>query len=305
MVRDAIAEQLGCAPVHLGTAIGLVLAAASTTLTNVAYSAEHDAAAALPVLCMRRPLHSLQLLITNRDWLTGFAMESTGFACYAAALAFASLALVQSIGAGGIGVLAFVTARVSGRRLDGRRLAGVSLSVLGLLALAVSLIKSAGGGGPGSIPAILTWIVGTIALALLVLWVGRRRKMLAVAQGIAGGLFFSVGDLSTKLATEGGVRFAFVVTLIVGYTLGTSLLQLGYQRGSALTVAGLATMLTNALPIAAGTVLLHEPVPSGVLGGVRVLAYVAVVLGAVLLATPERARDPAARTPGAPASAPA
>jgi hypothetical protein len=35
------------------------------------------------------------------------------------------------------------------------------------------------------------------------------------------------------------------VTLIIGYTLGTSLLQLGYQRGAALTVAGLATLCTG------------------------------------------------------------
>jgi hypothetical protein len=42
--------------------------------------------------------------------MLGFAMESDGFASYAAALAFAPLAVVQSIGAGGIGVLAYVTA---------------------------------------------------------------------------------------------------------------------------------------------------------------------------------------------------
>lgn len=285
---------------HIGTTIGLILAATATTLTNLAYSREHDAAAALPVLCLRRPLHSLKLLLGNRDWLTGFAMESAGFACYAAALAFASLALVQSIGAGGIGLLAFVSARMSGRRLDGRRLAGVSLSMIGLLALAVSLLKNAGGGRPGSLTDILAWIGGTIVVALLVLWLGRYRELGAVAQGVAGGLFFSVGDLSTKLATQGGVRLAFVVTVVIGYTLGTSLLQLGYQRGSALTVAGLATMITNALPIAAGTVILHESVPSGVIGAARVLAYVAVVAGAVLLAAPERA---AGGRPGAPASA--
>ncbi len=286
---------------HIGTVIGLVLAAASTTLTNIAYSREHEAAAALPVLCMRRPLHSVHLLLSNRDWLIGFAMESTGFACYAAALAFASLALVQSIGAGGIGVLAFVSARMSGRRLERRRLIGVALSGLGLLALAVSLIKSTAGGRAGSIAGASAWIGVTIVVALLVLWLGRRHGAGAVAEGVAGGLFFSAGDLSTKLATQGGVRLAFVVTLILGYTLGTSLLQLGYQHGSALTVAGLATMLTNALPIAAGTVVLKEPVPAGGLGAARVLAYVAVVAGAFLLATPDRAAQPSAR--GAPASA--
>jgi hypothetical protein len=65
------------------------------------------------------------------------------------------------------------------------------------------------------------------------------------------------------------------------------LLQLGYQAGGALTVAGVATLLTNALPIAAGTVVLDEPVPSGVFGGLRILAFAAVTAGGVLLATPQ------------------
>jgi hypothetical protein len=274
--------------VRLQTAIALVLAVLSTTLTNVAYSREHDADAALPQLSFRHPIRSVHLLLTDRSWLLAFALESTGFLCYAAAVALASLALVQSIGAGGIGVLAYVTERVARRRLTRRQLAGVGFSVLGLAALGVSLIKSSGEGRPGSIPAILAWVLAALAAALIALWVGRRRNIPAVADGVAGGLFFSVGDFSTKLATQGGVRSAFVVTLIVGYTMGTSLLQIGYQQGTALTVAGLATLLTNALPILAGTIVLREPVPTGGFGAARVLAFVAVTAGAVLLARPER-----------------
>jgi hypothetical protein len=286
--------------VSLRTAIALALAAISTTLTNLAYLREHDAAASLPCLSMRRPLHSLRLLLTSRGWLIGFGMETSGFLLYAAALALASLALVQSIGAGGIGVLAFVSARMSGRRLGGRRLTGVGLSFLGLLALAISLAKSSGEGGPGSTVDVLLWLGGTAAAALLVLMVGRRGSNRAVAEGIAGGLFFSIGDISTKLATQGGARTAFVITLIIGYTLGTSLLQLGYQRGGALTVAGVATLLTNAVPIAAGTVVLNEPIPSGVLGALRILAFAAVTAGAILLATPDaKATSQSGREPAA------
>src|SRR5438067_1754269 len=156
------------------TAIGLGLAAASTTLTNLAYQREHDAAASLPVLSMRRPLHSLHLLLTSRGWLLGFAMETAGFLLYAAALALASLALVQSIGAGGIGVLAFVGRRVSGRRLGARRRTGVALSVVGLAALAITLSKAAGQGSEGSLVDILLWLGGTAGLALVVLAIGRR-----------------------------------------------------------------------------------------------------------------------------------
>ncbi len=272
---------------HARTVIAIVLAAVSTTLTNIAYLREHDAAAALPCLSIRRPLQSLGLLLTDHSWLTGFAMESGGFASYAAALALAPLALVQSVGAGGIGVLAYVSSRLGGRQLTRRELSGVALSVLGLALLAVSLAKNSGGGGRGSTAEILTWLGGTAAVAVLVLLIGRKRGAVAVAEGIAGGLLFSIGDFSTKLMTQGGTRFAFVVTLIIGYTLGTSLLQLGYQRGAALTVAGLATLCTNALPIAAGTIVLDEPVPSGALGVGRVLAYVAVTAGAILLAAPD------------------
>ena len=288
------------------TAIAIALAIASTTLTNVAYLREHDAAARLPCLSMRRPLHSLRLLLTNHSWLLGFAMETGGFVLYAAALALASLALVQSIAAGGIGVLAYASARISGHRLGTRQLSGVSLSIVGLLALSVSLVKSSGEGGNGATAAILLWLGATAALALIALWIGRARGGVAVAEGIAGGLFFSIGDISTKLATQGGTRVAFVVTLVIGYTLGTSLLQLGYQRGGALTVAGLATLLTNALPIAAGTIVLNEPVPSGVLGGLRLLAYAAVTAGAILLAAPDQKspeRTPGSVVAGSPAQA--
>src|SRR5436305_2614208 len=280
---------------NVGIAIGLGLAAASTTLTNLAYSREHDAAAALPTLSMRRPLHSLHLLLSDRSWMVGFGMESGGFALYAAALALAPLAVVQSIGAGGIGVLAYVSARVSGRRLDARGVTGVSLSILGLLALAASLGKGNGVGGTGTTAGILAWIGGTALVAVVVLVIGYRTGIIAAAMGIAGGLMFSIGDFSTKLATQGGTRFAFVVTLVIGYSLGTSLLQLGYQQGAALTVAGIATLLTNALPILAGTIVLDEPVPSGAFGALRVLAFVAVSAGAVLLASPEH-RVPAPAT---------
>jgi hypothetical protein len=274
----------------LRTVIALVLALASTTLTNIAYLREHDAAAALPALSMRHPLQSVRLLINNRSWMLGFAMESSGFLLYAAALALASLALVQTIGAGGIGVLAFLSARLSGRQLGGRELSGVVLSVVGLIALAVSLAGGSAKGGNGSTATILLWMGASATAAVLILLLARMRLGFAVAAGVAGGIFFAIGDISTKVATQGGIRVLFVLALIVGYTAGTLLLQFGYQTGSALTVAGLATLLTNALPIAAGTVVLNEAVPPGAYGAVRILAFAAVTAGAFLLARPDARR---------------
>jgi hypothetical protein len=269
-------------------AIALLLALAATTLTNLAYLREHDAAAALPALSLRRPLHSAGALLNDHSWLAGFALESGGFALYVVALALAPLTLVQSVSAGGIGILAFVSARMRRRRLDRHEFAGVIVSMLGLLALALSLAGGSGEGNGGSTSGIVLWLAATAAAAVVALALGRRFGALAVAEGMAGGLFFSIGDISVKVATQGGARAAFAIGVIAGYALGTGFLQLGYQKGGALTVAGLATLLTNALPIAAGTVVLGEPVPSGVYGGVRIVAFAAVTLGAILLARPDR-----------------
>ena len=271
----------------VGTAVALVLALVSTTLINLAYLQEHDAAAELPVLSMRRPLHSAGLLLRERSWLIGFAMESVGFCFYAAALALAELALVQSIAAGGIGVLAFASARLARRRLAGGATA-VVIPICGLVARGISIAGGSRRGGPGSTASILLWLGVTAGVAMVVIWPGRKLVGVAVAYGIAGGLLFSIGDISTKLATEGGVRLGFVIPLILGYTGGTALLQIGYQAGGALTVAGIATLLTNALPIAAGTTVLDEAVPSGALGGLRVIAFLAVITGSVLLARPDK-----------------
>jgi hypothetical protein len=268
------------------TGIALVLAFVSTTLTNLAYLREHDAAAALPALSLRRPLHAAAVLLSDRTWLMGFALETLGFALYVVALALAPLTLVQSVAAGGIGILAFFSARFGKRSLARHELAGVLLSMVGLIALAVSLARASGEGTGGSTVAILLWLGATAGAAVLVLAISQRIGGLAVAAGIAGGLFFAIGDISVKVATQGGIRTLFGVGVVVGYSAGTALLQFGYQRGGALTVAGLATLFTNALPIAAGTVVLGEPLPSGVLGGLRIAAFAAVTIGAILLARP-------------------
>jgi hypothetical protein len=283
------------------TIVALLLALASTVLVNIAYSLEHDAAAKLPALTLRDPIGSLLLLLRDRAWITGFALEGGGFALYAAALALGSLALVQSVTAGGIGVLAWVSARAAGRRLAGREAAGVTISFLGLLLLGLSLARASGDGKGGQVPAIALWLGVTAAVAVVLLMVAPRLGLApAAARGLAGGLMFSIGDISTKVATGGGLRLGFLVTVIAGYLAGTALLQSGYQApgGGTIRVAGLATLVTNALPIAAGALLLEEPFPDGLLGAARAAAFAAVVLGAFLLAREDRAPRAAASDGG-------
>jgi hypothetical protein len=89
--------------------------------------------------------------------------------------------------------------------------------------------------------------------------------------------------MSAKLVGYGGTWLLAALPLVAGYALGTSFLQGGYQRGGALTTAGIATLTTNAVPIVAGFVLFDERLPHGAAGGFQLAAFCSLVVSATML----------------------
>jgi hypothetical protein len=271
-------------------ASGLVLALASAAALSGGFFVQHQAASGLPPLTLRRPLHSLASLFRHPRWVTGFVLGLGGWALYVGALALAPLSLVQACSAGGIGVLALLA------RTDGpRERIGVALSIVGLVLLGVSLAGGAAAGTAGSIPATSAWIaISAIVAGILALPVARSLAP-GAGLGAAAGILYAAGDVGTKAAVHGGGRLGFVPAILVAHGLAFVSLQLGFQRGGALATAGVATLLTNSLPIAAGLVVFREALPEGALGVIRLAAFAFVVSGAAALGTratpaPEPAR---------------
>lgn len=266
-------------------ALALIITLISACALNAGYLIEHSVASQLPALTIKRPIHSVKLLLGQRRWLLGFGIEAIGWGLYVVALAMAPLSIVQATAAGGIALLAVMAARFTGVALTRLERFGVIISVSGLALLGGSLW---GGHAEGNYPgylAVLLWLGASALGALLVV-----KGLIGLigggpAYGIATGLLFAAGDVSTKMAVSGGSgSLAFFATLIACYALGTVVLQAGFQRGAALTTAGIATLFTNALPIIAGMTIFGEPLPGGWLGAIRVIAFVAVIVGAVMLA---------------------
>ena len=288
--------------------IGLTLAFASALVTNTAYSLEHDAAARLPPLSPRRPFRSVQVLLRDRRWLLAFGAESAGWLMYVAALRLAPLSLVQAVVASGVAVLAFATARGHPSRLARREQLAVVLAITGLVLLALSLIDTSESDQHPPVIGIVIWLAACGGGAVLLIAIPTRFGR-AASLGLAAGLLFADGDISAKLVGYGGWWLLALVTLIVAYAVGTSVLQWAYQQGDALTAAGTATMVTNAIPIAAGFVLFGETLPHGGRAVLQIAAFACLVVGAVALGhqQPSQADRPAppAATPLHPTAAPA
>jgi drug/metabolite transporter (DMT)-like permease len=283
--------------------IGLVLAFASALVTNTAYSFEHDAAAALPPLSPRRPFRTVQSLLEDRRWLKAFGTETAGWLMYVAALRLAPLALVQSVTASGVAVLAFATARGHPSRLARREQAAVVLALVGLALLGLSITGAEDTQRHPPVLGLIIWLAACGAGAALLIVVHTRIAR-AASLGLATGLLFSIGDISAKLIGYGGIWLVALVSLIIGYGIGTSVLQTAYQKGDALTAAGTATMVTNAVPIAAGFVLFGEILPHGIRAVAQVMAFACLILSAVALGRPDSPDAAPAPAPSAePASA--
>jgi len=267
-------------------ALALVLTIVSTCALNLGYLFQHEVASRLPAFSLRRPIASVRSVLVERRWLLGVGVQSAGFALYVVALALAPLSLVQATAAGGIGILAIMVSRITHVPLTGLEQVGAGVSVIGLALLGISLFAShgEGSGAKATYASVGIWLAASAAAAAACVMLLARTIGRGPAWGIAAGILFAAGDVATKMAVSGGVRnVAFLVCLIVFYGAGTAVLQAAFQRGGALATAGLSTLLTNALPIAAGMVLFHEPLPAGWIGAVRVAAFAAVIAGAVLL----------------------
>lgn len=273
-------------------ALALVITLVSASLLNVGYLLEHSVASKAPPLSLRHPVASVRSLLGNRRWLLGFGSEGAGWLLYVAALALAPLSLVQATAAGGIGILAVMVSRLTHVPLTGRERIGALLSVVGLALLGVSLFGSHGEGLVSGYVWISVWLVASAGAAGILIQLSGVIGG-GPAWGLAAGILFAAGDVSTKMAVSGGAAdVAFLACLIIFYAAGTGVLQAGFQRGGALATAGLATLLTNALPIAAGMLVFNEPFPSGWVGAVRIVAFAAVIGGAFLLSSHTKAAKP-------------
>ena len=213
-------------------ALALAMTVVSACCLNLGYLLQHSVASTVAALSLRRPVASVRSLVANRRWLTGFGVEGAGWLLYVGALALAPLSLVQATAAGGIAILAIMVSQLTQVPLTTGERIGVAISVAGLALLGVSLLGAHGEGSPAGYFWVAAWLVLSVAAAALCVTLLGQVIGGGPAWGIAAGILFAAGDVSTKMAVGGNPEnIPFLVCLILFYGAGTAVLQAGFQRG--------------------------------------------------------------------------
>ena len=287
--------------VSLSVQLGLLLALACAFTSIVGFLYKHRGSVNAPPVEFSRPVSSSLALFRSPWYAIGIAVAMGSWAFHVAALALAPISLVQSTIAGGLVLLGVVADRLFGHTVTRREWIGVAATALGLAFLAATLSgteKEAHSDYAAGELAAYVGLAVTLGLAATVA-AQRNPARAPYLLAAAAGLIWGGSDVSIKALSDslGDLGFGVLLHPLAAVILALSLIGLlvsarSLQLGGAVAVIAVTSAAANVTTIAAGPVVVGEPMPEDPLGvAVRVLAFGLVIAAAAL--TPPPAPRPA------------
>ena len=288
--------------VSLAVGVGLICALLSALGTNLAFLFKHRGAVAAPDVDMRHPLRSAVDLFRSRWWSIGWGVAGVAFALHVAALSLAPISIGQAVLAGGLVFLAVLAERFFGFDLGRRQWIGI-----GVVAISLSLLTLTGGGGGGgassgySLAGMIIFEGIAICLGLLLVFshlIERIKAQPGVLLGVAGGLGFGISDVAIKALSGDldsgplGLLSPWSVIIITAAVFSFFASARSLQIGDGVTVIAVTSVAANLSTILAGLAVFGDRIGNNALEvGVRLAAFVMILIGAALIPAPVRAGE--------------
>jgi multidrug transporter EmrE-like cation transporter len=297
--------------VSLSVGVGLICALLSALGTNLAFLFKYKGAVAAPDVDMRHPLRSAADLFRSRWWSIGWGVAVVAFALHVAALTLAPISIGQAVLAGGLVFLAVLAERFFGFQLGRRQWIGI-----GLVAVSLALLTLTGGGGGKahsgySLAGMIIFesiAVGVGAILVVSHLIDRIPVERGVLLGIAAGLGFGISDVAIKALSgdlgggPSGLLSPWTVIVLSAAVLSFFASSRSLQIGDGVAVIAVTSVAANLTAILAGLAVFGDQLGNDpLIIGVRLAAFVLILVGAALIPAPVRVGDALDGPPGAPA----
>jgi drug/metabolite transporter (DMT)-like permease len=278
--------------------LGIFLALACAVITQLGFLYKHRGASAVAKVDVSRPIATVKSLFSNKWFAIGMGVAVGAWVLHVLAMALAPLSVVQAVLSTGVVMLAVLAEKVFGFKVGRRQKVGVALTALGLVMLVVTLPHAPGSHSKFSLPAMIAFEAGMLALGFLLI---QGRKLGApdhhhgVLLGAASGILFGVSDVSIKALTGLDGPVAILVSPWLAVTIIASVIAFyasarGLQDGEAVPVIAATSTAANVSAIAGGIIVFGDPMPGDALGIiVQMCAFALVIIAAVLVPPPVRA----------------
>jgi multidrug transporter EmrE-like cation transporter len=288
--------------VSLAVGVGLICALLSALGTNLAFLFKHRGAVAAPDVDMRHPVRSAVDLFRSRWWSVGWAVAAVAFALHVAALSLAPISIGQAVLAGGLVFLAVLAERFFGFELGRRQWLGIAV-----VAVSLTLLTVTGGGGGGgassgySLAGMIIFEGIAVSVGLLLVFshlIERIRMRPGVLLGIAAGLGFGISDVAIKALSGDldsgpvGLLSPWSVIIVTAAVFSFFASARSLQIGDGVTVIAVTSVAANLSTILAGLAVFGDRIGNNALEvGVRLAAFVLILVGAALIPAPVRAGE--------------
>jgi multidrug transporter EmrE-like cation transporter len=287
--------------------LGLLLAFACALTTNVGFLYKHRGARSVAPVDMRRPVRSARALFSCRLFTIGMIIACGSWLFHIAAMAFAPLSLVQSVLAGGVVLLAVMAERMFGIGIGRRQWVGLAAMATGLIMLGLTLPAAHGADSRFSIPAMIAFEGGLIAVGTLLIMgprIGAPTEHHGVMLGAASGILFGVSDVAIKaisglVGSHGLLGFSTPWTLVCVAASVVAFFSSAksFQDGEAVPVIAVTGTAANLSGIIGGILVFGDPLSANPLTLVAQCgAFVLLLLAAYMMPAPVRATGMAAAT---------
>jgi drug/metabolite transporter (DMT)-like permease len=268
-------------------ALGIVAAVAASCLYNTSIALQALEARQEPAEHSLRP-SLLGRLIRNRRWLLATGIGLAGWPFEIAALLLAPLTVVQPCLASGLVLLLCLGARRLGERPGRRERVAVAAIVAGVAGVALAAPeRTTEHAGAGSIALALA----LVALPVLAPYALRRRAAAGLLAVIGAGFGYAWTAIASKLLADqlaGGsaiVAAAWLATAAASEGLALLSEMSALQRRAATHVAPIMFAVQVLVPVALAPLIFGESWSNTPLGGLVLLASMALAIaGTVLLA---------------------
>jgi len=280
--------------------LGILLALACAFFTNLGFLYKHRGACAAPAVDIRHPLRTAKQLYSSKLFAIGMLIATGAWVFHIAAMAVAPLSIVQAVLAGGVVLLAIMAERMLGLTLGRRQWIGICMTAGGLILLGVSLPAVHGAHSRFSVPGMIGFEAGLIAVGALLIAgprMGAPAEHHGFMLGAAAGILFGVSDISLKALT-GAIGAHGLIGIVSPWTLvtaGASFVSFyasakGLQDGDAVPVIAVTSTAANVAGIVGGIVVFGDPMPAHPFAiVVQCLAFVLVLVAAWVTPAPVRA----------------
>jgi hypothetical protein len=190
-------------------------------------------------------------------------------------------------------MLAVMAERLFGFKVTAKQWWGVGLTALGLVLLVVTLPHAPGAHSNYSVPAMIAFEAGMLALGFLFITgprLGAPDHHHGVLLGAAAGILFGVSDVAIKALTGGDIFSVWLGVAVLASIIAFYASARGLQDGEAVPVIAATSTAANVSCIAGGIIVFGDPMPGDTLGiVVQVVAFALVILASLLTPPPVRA----------------